>query len=107
MTDKSRLELDVEKKEQLKGPFSAFVLLIIFSAIAFGLAGIYVMKLRHEISAKDMTINSLKSEHDNEKAALLIRVKRLEKENEDLRSGLISLQINPGAAPSLSREEVK
>ncbi len=59
MTDKTQLEIDLERKERGKKPGSAFILIVFFS-VSLVVLGIYTIKLKQELLTKDEEITLIK-----------------------------------------------
>lgn len=90
MSDKTQLEVDLEKREHVRKPSSALILFI-FLSISLVTLGIYTIKIKQELSVKDYEIFLIKRNCDNEKTELLNRIKALaEKEQRQLKSDLES-----------------
>jgi len=78
-TDKTPLEKDIERREMVKIPLSAFILLIILS-ISLGMLGVYTIKLRQELSIKEQEIALINRNYNNEQKKLLNEIERLKRE---------------------------
>ena len=76
MPDKTQLEIDIEKKEQVRKPKIAFIL-IIFLSVGLVVLGIYTIKLKQELSFKEHEILLIKHNCNNEKTELLNKIKGL------------------------------
>ena len=76
MPDKTQLEIDIEKKEQVRKPNIAFIL-IIFLSVGLVVIGIYTIKLKQELSFKEREILLIKHNCNNEKTELLNKIKGL------------------------------
>lgn len=79
MSDKTQLEKDIEQKEQVRKPFSSFILIIIL-LISLGGLGMYTFKLRQTLAIKEQELGAMRSRCDAEKSVLSDRIKELEKE---------------------------
>ena len=88
MPDKTQLEIDIEKKEQVRKPNIAFIL-IIFLSVSLVVIGIYTIKLKRQLSFKEREILLIKHNCNNERTELLNKIKGLsEKEPVQLKSVL-------------------
>lgn len=90
MSDKSQLERDIERRELVKKPLGILVL-IAFLSVSLGALGVYTFKLKQELSIKEQEIVLIKNNFDKEKANLLNKIRRLEKEHKALKSNLESM----------------
>jgi hypothetical protein len=72
MTDKTRLELDIEQLEKLRTPVMVKIV-IFFLLLCLCAVGAYTFSLKQELSAKEQEIVLMK-----EKIELLGRIKQLE-----------------------------
>ncbi len=90
MSDKSQLERDIERRELVKKPLGILVL-IAFLSVSLGALGVYTFKLKQELSIKEQEIVLIKNNFDKEKANLLNKIRRLEKEHKALKSNLESI----------------
>lgn len=79
MTDKTRLELDLEHQERYKTPLGVRILIVL---LIMGLcaAGAYIFRLHQALSQKEQEIVALRNNFQNEKTALLGKIRRLETE---------------------------
>ncbi len=76
MTDKTQLEIDLERKERGKKPSSAFILIVFFS-MSLVVLGIHIIKLKQELLTKEQEIILIKHNCDTEKTELVNKIKNL------------------------------
>lgn len=76
MSDKTRLEEELER-EEMKRRLSGARLLLLFLIIALLASGIYIYKLRDEIRQKDEEIVRMQEDFKKERTELLRRFKEL------------------------------
>ncbi len=77
MSDKTRLELDIEQQERYRTPVGVKILIAVL-IIALFAVGVYTLNIRQELSKKEREIISFKENLRKEKVELLSRIKRLE-----------------------------
>lgn len=81
MSDKTRLEMDIEHKERLKTPISIKILITLL-LIGLCVIGIYAVILKEEILKKEEEIILMQENVQKEKAQLSDRIKQLKEERE-------------------------
>jgi hypothetical protein len=84
MSEKSPLEMDVERRELLKVPFGA-VFFIALLLICIGMLGFYAYRLRQIIAIQSHEIILLKSDLNKKETKFTNQILRLERENRGLR----------------------
>jgi predicted DNA-binding antitoxin AbrB/MazE fold protein len=106
--DKTQLERDIERRELVKKPLSVLIL-IAFLSVSLGALGVYTFKLKQKLSIKEQEIVLIKSNFDKEKAELLNKIRRLEREHTALESDLEPLtdKSNPMSETKTPMENVK
>lgn len=77
MSDKTRLETEIERQEMARKPRGIF-LLVALLLICLAAVGAYALKLRHDLSIKEKELSLIKYNCDNEKAAFSNKIKELE-----------------------------
>lgn len=81
MSDKTRLEMDIEHKERLRTPISIKILIALL-LIGIFVIGIYAVVLKQEILKKEEEIILMQNNVQREKAQLLGKIKKLMEERE-------------------------
>jgi hypothetical protein len=83
MSDKTQLEMEIERQEMLKKSRGVFILVAIL-LICLVTAGAYTLKLRQDLSIKEKELSLTKYNCNNEKAEFSNKIKKLEEELEAL-----------------------
>jgi len=81
VSDKSPIELDIERRELLKKPLSVLILIAVLS-LFLGALAVYTFKIKQELLRKEQEIILIKSSFDKEKAELITKIRMLEGEHE-------------------------
>lgn len=81
MSDKSPIELDIERRELVRKPLSFFII-IAFLSLCLGALGVYTFKIRQELLKKEQEITLIKDSFDEEKVILVNKIRMLEGEHE-------------------------
>ncbi|GMR03239.1 MAG: hypothetical protein BMS9Abin21_068 [Thermodesulfovibrionia bacterium] len=81
MSDKSPIELDIERRELVKKPLSVLILIAVLS-LCLGALAVYTFKIKQELLGKKQEIILIKSSFDKEKAELISKIRMLEGEHE-------------------------
>ncbi len=87
MSEKSRLEIEIENKEATRKPLSCLILIALLS-IALGALGVYAYKLKQDISIHEEEKVLIEQEFKQEKTDLLDRIEKLKKRRDTLQSDL-------------------
>lgn len=90
MSEKTRLEIDIERREMVKKPLGVLIL-VAFLSISLGALGVYTLKLKQELSIKEQEIVLKGQNYKKEKTELLKKIKELKKEHKALESKFESL----------------
>ncbi len=85
MSDKTRLELDIEHHERYRAPINVKIFMILlFATLCF--VGVYAFHLKQELSRKEQELVLMKDNFQKERVELLGKIKQLEAETTSMKS---------------------